>query len=125
MRTMRSVLLLLHWSAILLGSWVLVFVLRLVWALADHAARNCVHLPLDDLPQLDPAAADRALADFKRLRGHLYNQSTNKILAAIFEGVTERVYGRTFALRNLARDPPSLHLESLRCSTLLRELTLL
>ena len=91
--------------------------LRFLWALADHAARNCVHLPLDDLPQLDPAAADRALADFKRLRGHLYIQSTYKILAAIFEGVTERVYGRTFALRNLARDPPSFHLDSLRRST--------
>ena len=28
----------------------------------------------------------------------------------LFEGVTERVYGRTFALRGLARDPPSFTL---------------
>jgi len=69
-----------------------------------------VHVPLDDLPHLDPAVADVARTDFKRLRGHLYIQATYKVLAMLFEGVTERVYGRTFALRGLARDPPSFTL---------------
>jgi hypothetical protein len=46
-----------------------------------------------------------ARIDFKRLRGHLYVQATYKVLAMLFEGVTERVYGSTFALRGLARDP--------------------
>ena len=32
--------------------------LRFLWGLADDAARNSVHLPLDDLPHLDPAVAD-------------------------------------------------------------------
>ena len=84
--------------------------LRFLWGLAEHAARNSVHVPLDDLPHLDPAVADVARTDFKRLRGHLYIQATYKVLAMLFEGVTERVYGRTFALRGLARDPPSFTL---------------
>lgn len=67
-----------------------------------------MHVPLDDLPHLDPAVADVARTDFKRLRGHLYIQATYKVLAMLFEGVTERVYGRTFALRGLARDPQVL-----------------
>ena len=54
-----------------------------------------MYVPLDDLPHLDPAVAD--------VRGHLYIQATYKVLAMLFEGVTERVYGRTFALRGLAR----------------------
>ena len=69
-----------------------------------------MHVPLDDLPHLDPAVADVARRNFKRLRGHLYIQATYKVLAMLFEGVTERVYGRTFALRGLARDPPSFTL---------------
>ena len=64
----------------------------------------------DDLPHLDPAVADVARTDFKRLRGHLYIQATYKVLAMLFERVTERVYGRTIALRGLARDPPSFTL---------------
>ena len=32
--------------------------LRFLWGLAEHAARNSVHVPLDDLPHLDPAVAD-------------------------------------------------------------------
>ena len=84
--------------------------LRFIWGLAEQAARNSVHVPLDDLPYLDPAVADVARTDFKRLRGHLYIQATYKVLAMLFEGVTERVYGRTFALRGLARDPPNFTL---------------
>ena len=74
----------------------------------SRSARNSVHVPLDDLPHLDPAVADVARTDFKRLRGHLNIQATYKVLAMIFEGVTERVYGRTFALRGLACDPQVL-----------------
>ena len=84
--------------------------LRFLWGLAEHAARNSVHVPLDDLPHLDPAVADVARTDFKRLRGHLYIQATYKVLAMLFEGVTELVYGRTFALRGLARNPQSFTL---------------
>ncbi len=40
-------------------------------------------------------------AAFQRLRSLIYGQVSYRILAAVFEGVTERIYGRTFALRTL------------------------
>ena len=68
------------------------YFLRILWSLAEHAARNSVHLPPDDLPQLDPAVADLEAAqartdlkslrtDFKSLRSHFYTQSTYQVLA--------------------------------------------
>ena len=42
-------------------------------------------------------------ATHKRLRGHIYVQSTYKLLAAVFEDITERIYGRTFAFKTLPR----------------------
>ena len=75
---------------------------RFLWRLADHAARNHIPPDLRALPILDPADQSHLQA-FKRLRGHIYVQSTYKLLAAIFEGVTERIYGRTFTLKTLPR----------------------
>jgi len=60
-------------------------------------------VPLNDLHHLDPAVADAGCTDFKRLQGHLHIQATYQVIAMLFEGVTERVYGRTFASRGLAR----------------------
>ena len=75
---------------------------------ADHATHHPSHLPhtLQTAPVLDPAVSSQLLlvvATHKRLRGHIYVQSTYKLLAAVFEGVTERIYGRTFALKTLPR----------------------
>ncbi len=39
--------------------------------------------------------------NFRKVRIFLYYQVLDKILAAIFRGVTERIYGRTIALRSL------------------------
>jgi hypothetical protein len=70
---------------------------RFLWALADHVACNQIASELslneDTLPLNQTAAKD--------LRGLLYQQASCKILGAIFEGVTERIYGRTFALRSM------------------------
>ena len=70
-----------------------------LWALADHAAKNQFSANLLDKQCLDFPTTDQAT--FQKLRSFLYLQALDKILAAIFEGVTERIYGRTFALRSL------------------------
>jgi hypothetical protein len=70
-----------------------------LWALADHAAKNQFSANLLDKQCVDFPTADQAT--FQKLRSFLYLQALDKILAAIFEGVTERIYGRTFALRSL------------------------
>ena len=75
--------------------------LRFLWGLADHAARNQVPVELQDLPHLDLDSPAPAQAAFQRLRSLIYVQASYRILAAVFEGVTERIYGRTFALRTL------------------------
>ena len=74
--------------------------LRFLWALADFAARNRIHTTTDDRLPPDPAAASRARSACSALRKRLYNQATTKVLTAVYEGVTERIYGRTFVLRN-------------------------
>ena len=51
--------------------------------------------------------------ELKKLKMVIFNFEyikERKVLAMLFEGVTERVYGHTFALRGLARDPPSFTL---------------
>ena len=73
--------------------------LRVLWGLADHAARNQVPVELQDLPHLDLDSPAPAQAAFQRLRSLIYVQASYRILAAVFEGLTERIYGRTFALR--------------------------
>mgnify|MGYP003347746889 FL=1 len=78
--------------------------LRLLWRLADHAAHH--HLPsaLQAAPVLDPAVNSQLQATHKRLRGHIYVQSTYRLLAAFFESITEHIYGRTFTLKTLPRN---------------------
>ena len=66
--------------------------------LSDYHDQGYAFAPLiyNSLGQLGPVTADQShLHVFKRLRGHIYVQSTYKLLAALFEGVTERMYGRT------------------------------
>ena len=70
-----------------------------MWALADHAAKNQFSANLLDKQCVDFTTADQAT--FQKLRSFLYLQELDKILAAIFEGVTEQIYGRKFALRSL------------------------
>ena len=83
--------------------------MRFLWALADFAARNRVHLPEPILPNRGPAAHAADLEDdtliqrFKRLRSRLFLSARLTVLTAVYEGVTERVYGRTFSLRTNPR----------------------
>ena len=72
-----------------------------LWALADHAAQNQTSADLQDKPCLDHHSQTAGQTTFSKLRSFLYLQALNKTQAAIFEGVTERIYGRTFALRSL------------------------
>ena len=75
--------------------------LRFLWAVADHAARqhdSASPQGLDPSPVLDKASQDHTASALKRLRGRLYHEYRTRMLCAVLEGVTERVYGRTFAL---------------------------
>ena len=78
--------------------------LRFLWALADHAARNCIPVPIPVLPHLSAGPQDEAdtpaVVRFKRPRGQIFVQSRLHILTAVYEAVTHRVYGRTFHLQN-------------------------
>ena len=74
--------------------------LRFLWAVAGHAARqhDCSSpLGLGPAP-LPGRASERQVESFKRLRGRLYHEYRTRMLCTVFEGVTERVFGRTFAL---------------------------
>jgi hypothetical protein len=79
--------------------------LRFLWAVADHAARYAFDLPLDvylSLSQpstsLSQSAEEKKKIGFKILRGRLYNEYRLRTLTAIYEAVTSRVFGRSFAL---------------------------
>ncbi len=66
---------------------------------------NQVTFEFQDIPRLYVQVVDPpypAQGAFQRLRGLIHVQASFRILAAIFEGVTERILGRTFALRTLA-----------------------
>lgn len=81
--------------------------LRLMWAVADHAARYHLAIPQHEvraLPQecltlsQDEIVADKQEKSFKALRGKLNNEYRQRVLTAVYEGVAERVWGRTHAL---------------------------
>ena len=81
--------------------------LRFLWAVADHAARYHLALPQHEvraLPQScltlsqDEMVTDKLEKSFKALRGKLNNEYRQRVLTAVYEGVAERVWGRTHAL---------------------------
>ena len=76
--------------------------LRYLWLVADrHAQRQCSGLvsssvvPVTDVQQ----SASASVSAFKACRARLYRQSVHEVLIAIYEAVTERVLGRTYALQ--------------------------
>ena len=79
--------------------------LRFLWAVADHAARNAYSLPLDRIltlsqpahSEIDPPS-EATMLSFKILRGRLNLDYRLRLLTAIYEAFTERVFGRTHAL---------------------------
>ena len=84
--------------------------LRLLWAVADHAARyhlampeaDCHVLPHSSLSSAqDAQVAEEQEETFKSLRGRLNNEYRQRMLVALYEGITERVHGRTYALSAL------------------------
>jgi hypothetical protein len=81
---------------------------RFLWALADHAARNYVPVPVTVLPVLSAALYSDdhnspQVVRFKRLRGHLFVESRLHLLTAVYEAITRRVYGRTSPLQSQAQ----------------------
>ena len=82
--------------------------LRFLWAVADHAARNALSFPLDYYSSLSqPPSSQHAQPSeaqhqaFRILRGRLYLDSRLRLLTAVHEAFTERVFGRTHALASL------------------------
>ena len=73
--------------------------------MADHAARNAHSLPLDRILTLSQPAlsehdppSEAQLLSFKILRGRLNYDYRLRLLTAVYEAVTERIFGRTHAL---------------------------
>ena len=76
--------------------------LRYLWLIADrHAQRLCSGLvPSSVIPVSDAqCSASASYSPFKACRARLYRQSVHEVLIAIYEAVTERVLGRTYALQ--------------------------
>ena len=91
--------------------------LRFLWAIADHAARNAMSLPLDRLssslsqppPSQPDELSEERLLSFKILRGRLNLDYRLRLLSTVYEAFTERVFGRTHALASL---PEYLHFQA-------------
>ena len=78
--------------------------LRYQWVVADRAAQRYVSLPTFSLPLSaeQPGNVDEhtsLLHKYKQYRRIIYHQSVQEVLVAIYEAVTERVFGRTHALQ--------------------------
>ena len=76
--------------------------LRYLWLIADrHAQRTCSGLvPSSVFPVSEVhCSASASVSAFKACRARLYRQSVHEVLIAIYEAVTERVLGRTYALQ--------------------------
>ena len=72
--------------------------LHFLWNLADRSAWHHVGFyPIAQGPDLMSESTDHD-RDFRRLRGKLFNDYRLRLQTAIFEAVTMRVYGRSFAL---------------------------
>ena len=74
--------------------------IRWLWILADHAARLQAGLtPLPFQTPLSSSLSQEADEEFAvvQQRAYLFRDNKLRVLAAIFEAVTERVHGRTFA----------------------------
>jgi hypothetical protein len=85
--------------AIPLVSKVLIFYL---WLIADrHAQRTCSGLGPSSVFPVSHArcSASESVPTFKAFRALLYRQSIHEVLIAIYEAVTERALGRTYALQ--------------------------
>jgi hypothetical protein len=76
--------------------------LRYLWLIADrHAQRTCSGLVPSSVFPVPEAhcSASASVSAFKACRARLYRQSVHEVLIAIYEAVTERVLGRTYALQ--------------------------
>ena len=78
--------------------------LRYQWVVADSAAERYVYLPNFPLPLSaeQPGNADDHTSLLHKYKLHsriFYHQSVQEVLVAIYEAVTERVFGRTHALQ--------------------------
>jgi hypothetical protein len=77
-------------------------ILRYLWLIADrHTQRTCSGLlPSSVFPVSDAhCSAFASVSSFKACRARLYRQLVHEVLIAIYEPVTERALGRTYALQ--------------------------
>ena len=72
--------------------------LHFLWNLADRSARHHFGFhPIEHGQDLMSQSTDHD-RDFRKLRGKLFNDYRHRLQTAIFEAVTMRVYGHSFAL---------------------------
>ena len=71
--------------------------LRMLWKAADSAARRSPGMPLSPIQHLGPQNEDESLS-FKATRGRIFFEYKQTLLRDLFEAVTERIYGCSFAL---------------------------
>jgi hypothetical protein len=75
--------------------------LKFLWILADHAVKTQQHPDTDYVGQEHPTSAHSTSStaeDYRRQRGRKFHENRMRILTHIYEAVTERIYGTTFAL---------------------------
>ena len=75
--------------------------LRFLWLLANFAARNKTPVPLLDLPDTQTTHNEEGAqkSAFKKLRSKIFIEFKQKLQTEIYEGITERVFGRTYSLQ--------------------------
>ena len=80
--------------------------LQFLWILADHAVKTQQHPETDYLGDESPTSAQSTSSiseDYRHQRGRKFHENRLRLLTHIYEGVTERIYGTTFALSNSAQ----------------------
>jgi hypothetical protein len=77
--------------------------LQFLWILADHAVKTQQHPEPDYLWDEYPTSGPSATSiseDYRRQRGRKFHENRLRMLTHIYEAVTERIFGTTFALSN-------------------------
>ena len=72
--------------------------LQFLWNLADHCAQTMFGFSLDENTPQSSAPTTQQAANYSKLQGQKYNETSQRILTCIFEGITTRLYGITFNL---------------------------
>ena len=80
--------------------------LQFLWTLADHAVKTQQHPETDYLGDdysTSVQSTSSISEDYRRQRGRKFHENRLRILTHVYEAITERIYGSTFALSNSAQ----------------------